>query len=29
VSWVTTTLNRVRKTLRECMERPLQPGGAA
>ena len=29
VSWVTTTLNRVRKTLRECMERSLQTGGAS
>jgi RNA polymerase sigma-70 factor (ECF subfamily) len=29
VSWVTTTLNRVRKTLRECMERSVQTGGAS
>ncbi len=29
VSWVTTTLNRVRKTLRDCMERALQAGGAS
>jgi RNA polymerase sigma-70 factor (ECF subfamily) len=29
VSWVTTTLNRVRKTLRECMERSFQTGGAS
>jgi len=29
VSWVTTTLNRVRKTLRDCMERSLQTGGAS
>jgi RNA polymerase sigma-70 factor (ECF subfamily) len=29
VSWVTTTLNRVRKTLRDCMERSLQSGVAS
>ena len=29
VSWVTTTLSRVRKTLRECMERSLQSGGVS
>jgi RNA polymerase sigma-70 factor (ECF subfamily) len=29
VTWVTTTLNRVRKTLRECMERSLQTGSAS
>ncbi len=29
VSWVTTTLNRVRKMLRECVERSLQSGGVS
>lgn len=29
VSWVTTTLNRVRKTLRDCMESSLRSEGAS
>jgi RNA polymerase sigma-70 factor (ECF subfamily) len=29
VSWVTTTLNRIRKTLRGCMERSFETGGAS